>query len=473
MTTMLRISAGVSAIAMACGLAACGGSHEMLPGQSGSVNARAPISALTGDAETSALTPDKKTKIKISPATLALTGTGVAAAGSFTISETNYKGKFKAKSTCSAIATIAPASPKGPKSTVKATPKKAGSCTVTFTDTAKNTAKITITDTTATMTLGALSFSPGSTSVKVLLTSVNGKPASGTATTPVASTCLTAGCSVAVPRSAAGNDAYAVAIYDAANGTGNLLATGNVPATTVKAGVANVIVAPQLAKVPGSLSFQGITPANAGTTFTHTLSLTVKDADGAAIVGTYSTPVTVSDADTSAIALGTSIALNRGSASRSVSLTQSSDTMTFTYGGLAIAPVTVTASANGATNGAVTFTATLQPLASSVAEIDLYNANSGQPGYSGSLSLTQSGWIGNPYGNFASYALGGSSNNCGSYAVSPASGTAATYTVSVGATPVAGTCTLTLTGAPGTATQAIVLTYTSSSIGVSSKHRKP
>jgi hypothetical protein len=478
MTTMLRISAGASALALAFALTACGGSHGMLPS---SATGQSPIGADAAQGPFITQAPDKKAKIKITPAKLALLGTGASGVQSFTIAEASYKGKFTAKSTCAKVATLKPAAAKGPKTTIKVTPKAAGTCTITFTDTSKSSAKLSISDTTAAVTLDALSISPNSTSVKVVLTSVNGAAPKGVVTTAITalpSTCQTAGCTVAAPQSPAGNDAYTLTIYDGANTAGNILATGTASAA-IAAGKANVITAPQLVKVPAFLVFSGLATANAGTTFTHSLTLSVQDADHSAIVGTYSSPITVTDADTSAIAQGTSISLNGGAASRSVSLSKSSDTMTFTYGGLAIPPVAVTASASGATSGSVTFTATLQPLVysgpltGSTPEIDLYNTTTGQPGYSGSFSLTQAGWIGSPYGKFASYTLGGSSNNCSSYSISPASGTAAAYTVSVGATPVAGTCTLTLAGAAGTATQAVVLTYTSSSVGISGKHRKP
>jgi hypothetical protein len=489
MTTMLRISAGASALALAFALTACGGSHGMLPssatGQSpiGSDAVQAPLAADAADG----VTPDAKAKIKITPAKLALLGTGASGVQSFTITEANYKGKFKAESTCSKVATLKPTAAKGPKTTIKVTPKKAGTCTITFSDTAKNSAKLSINDTTATVGLDALSISPNSVSVRVVLTTVNGvPPKAGVATaaiTALPSTCQTAGCTVAAPQSPAGNDAYALTIYDGANASGNILATGTASAA-IAAGKANVITAPQLSKVPAFLVFSGLATANAGTTFTHSLTLSVQDADHAAIIGTYSTPITVTDADTSAIAQGTSISLNGAAASRSATLARSSDTMTFTYGGLAIPAVTVTASATGATNGSVTFTATLQPIVftdpdtNNTPEIDLYNPATGSPGNSGTFSLTQPGWAGSPYGKNFTYALAGTglpstTTNCSSYTVTPASGTATSFTVSVGASSVAGSCTMTLTGAPGTATQAVVLTYSTGSIGVSGKHHKP
>jgi hypothetical protein len=498
MKTTLRISAGAAALALAVALSACGGSHgSMLPSAGsgspfgadaaqGPLNARAPIASLGANAaDPDGLQPDKKAKIKITPKTLALAGTGSAQVLSFTISEANYKGKFKAASTCKPFVTLKPANAKGPKTVVKVTPKKAGTCTITYTDTAKNSAKISMTVTTATMSLGTLSFSPGSKSAKAVLTSVNGAPPKAgsvtTAITALSSTCLTAGCAIALPPSPAGNDAYSITIYDAANAAGNVLAQGTSTAA-VTAGLANVITGPQLAKNPKALVFAGLAAGSAGTAFTHSLALSVQDADGNAIVGNYSTPVSVSDPDTTPIAQGTALKLNPNAATRTVSLTNSNQTMSFVYGGLAITPVKLTASATGATSGSVTFTVAVPalvyagPLNGSAAEIDLYNPTASQPGNSGSFTITQAGWTPSPFSKKITFALGGTGNNCTSYAVTPASGTAAAYTVKVGATPVAGTCTMTLTGGPGgatSATKAVLLTYTTGSIGISAKHRKP
>jgi hypothetical protein len=425
--------------------------------------------------------PDtKKAKLKIAPASLALLGTGASVALSVTVSEAKYKGTFKASSTCAGIATLAPASGKGPKFKTKVTPVKAGSCTFTFTDANKTSAKLPVTVTTAGLTLGATSISPGSKSAKIVLTKVDGAaPKAGLAVTSIVNlTACSTGCTVAGPQSPPGSDAYSVTIYDAANAAGNVLATGTATGTVTVA-KANVIVSAQLSKLPKFLIFGAIPSGTAGTPFTHLLALAVQDADHHAIVGTYATPVKVTDGDTSAVAKGSSLAVNGGAASRSVTLARSSDSLTFAYGGLAMTPVTLSATATGATSATGHFAPTLHdmvytgPLNGSTPEIDLYNTTASAPGNSGAFTLTQPGWAGSGYTNKFTYALGGSANNCSSFAVTPASGTAAAYTVTVGATPVAGTCMMTLTGAPGSAAKPVKLTFTTSSVGIDAKHRKP
>ncbi|HTA38942.1 MAG TPA: hypothetical protein VK760_07695 [Candidatus Acidoferrales bacterium] len=494
MTTTTRIFAGVTALLFGATLTACGGSHGgMLPPATvpqSPFGAAAPTAArpsfdgrdADADADSDADRPDnkKKAKIKIAPKNLALLGTGANVAGAVTVSEAKYKGAFKVTSTCAGIATLAPASGKGPKFKAKVTPVKAGSCAFTFKDTNKTTAKLPVTVTTAALALGSSSMSPGSKSVKIVLTKVNGAaPKAGLVVTSIVNlTACSAGCTVAGPQSPPGSDAYALTVYDAANAAGNVLATGTTTAT-VAAAKANVIAAAQLSKVPKFLVFGAIPSGSAGTSFTHLLTLAVQDADHTAIVGTYATPVKVTDSDTSAIAKGSSLAVNGGAASRSVSLARSSDSLTLKYGGMAIGSVALSATATGASSAVGHFAPTLAamvytgPTNGSTPEIDLYNTTVSAPGNSGAFTLTQPGWAGSGFTNTFTYTLGGTANNCGSFSVTPASGTAAAYTVSVGASPVAGTCSMTLSGAPGTATKSVVLTFTTSSVGIDGKHRKP
>jgi hypothetical protein len=493
MMTTTGISWRLAALFLASSLAACGGSHGgVMPsaptGQSpfGGVapgGARPAFGAVDAEADgdSDADGPDKKAKkIKIAPKSLALLGSGANLALAVTVSEAKYKGKFTAKNTCAGIATLSPASGKGPKFKAKMTPVKAGSCTFTFSDSKKTTAKLPVTVTTAALTLGATSISPGSKSVKIVLTSVNGAaPKAGLVTTSIVNlTGCTNGCTVVAPQSPPGSDKYALTTYDGANATGNILATGTAIATVVVA-KANVAAASQLSKVPKFLAFGTIPSGSAGTSFSSVLPIVVQDADRKAIVGTYATPVKVTDADTSAIAKGSSLTVNGGAASRSITLTASSSVAKLVYGGLAMQSVALTASATGASSATAHFAPALfamnysGPLNGSTPEIDLYNTASGQPGYSGTFALTQKGWFGSGYANAFTYAVGGSSNNCTSFGVTPASGTASAYTVSLRSSAVAGSCTLTLSGAPGTSTQSVRLTYTSSSVGINAKHGKP
>lgn len=424
---------------------------------------------------------DAASPIKLAPAGLALLGTGSVSAQHVTITEKGYIGKFSEQSTCKGVATVAPASGKGPALTVTVTATKAGSCAITFADAKHHTAKLAVSDTTASFALSASSISPKSASVAIALLTVNGKkPGARLQTTVIANLPkCSVGCTVSGPQSPAGTDVFSLTTFDAAAGKGNQLATGTATFKIVAA-KSNSVPA-SLAKIPKFLSFGTIPSATAGTAFTtpQTLPLIVQDADHATIAGTYSAAITVSDNDTSSAALGSALAVNGTSNARSVTLKSSSDKVVLAYGGLAIAPATLTASAKGVSATNAEFAPSLLPIAyagpedAGTPEIDLYNAQSGQPGYSGSFTVTQPGWSGTPFNNNFSYSLGGKSNNCSSFAVTPSSGTAAAYTVTVGSSPVAGTCVLTITGAPSASAQSVVLTYTTNSIGINGKRRRP
>ena len=500
MTTIQRTLAGVSALGLSIALAACGGGAHgtfvpgaSVPSDSAAQSRMGPAGMPAGSrsfnnviANNAAAVDDqpdaKKNKIKVTPTKLGLLSTGAAGALTATISEAGYKGKFTEKTTCKGIATEKPTSGKGPSFKITVTPVKAGSCSITFADTNKQTAVLPVTGTTAALTIGATSISAHSASVKIQLLTVSGKaPAKGVVTTSVVNlTACTAGCTVAGPQSPPGSDVYQLSIYDKTGATGNVLATGKTTATVTVA-KANVIAAAALPKIPKFLLFGAIPTGAAGTAFNHALTLSVQDIDHANITsGTFSVPVVVTDNDTSTITQGTALSLNGGASARSVSLLNATSTLAFKYGGLAIPKVTLTATASGATSASGTFTPSVTamvytgPKNGSTPEIDLYNPTSGQPGYSGSFTLSQTGWSGS-YGKFFAFTTGGASNNCASYTISPASGTAAAYTVSVktSSSLAAGTCVMSLTGAPGSPVLSVILTYTTGSIGINAKHHKP
>jgi hypothetical protein len=423
---------------------------------------------------------DAASPIKAVPATIALLGTGSISEKRVTVTEKGYAGEFTLESTCKGIATAAPTLGKGPIFRVTVTGKAAGSCAMTITDGKKHAVTLPVTDTTTSIALSALSISPQSASVTVTVVSVDGKKPSKKLQTTVTNALPKCGngCTIAGPQAPAGTDVFSLTTFDAANGQGNQLATGTTSFKIV-AGRNNSVPA-ALGKIPKFLSFGTIPSATAGTAFTtpQPLALTVQDADHTTIVGPYSTPITMSDSDTSPASLGSALVLDGDGNSRSVKLANSSDKVALAYGGLAIAPVTLAASATGASGTSAQFAPSLLPIAytgpkdDGTPEIDLYNPDSGQPGYSGSFTLSQAGWSGNPFNNDFTYALGGKNNNCSSFTVSPNSGSAAAYTVALDSSPVAGTCVLTITGASSATTQNVVLTYTSNSIGVSSKRRR-
>jgi hypothetical protein len=318
--------------------------------------------------------------------------------------------------------------------------------------------------------LSASSMSPGSKSVKIVLASVNGKRVAAKLRKPAidALTKCSKGCRVAGPESPAGNDRYSITIYDAASARGHALASATV---TAKISAAKHVVRASLGKIPAYLAFGAAPALAAGTATTAALSFVAQDADRNAITGTFATPIALSDGDTSAPALGTSLSIDGAAAARSAALTNSAQTIAIHYGGLAIAPTTISASVAGAATADVQLAPSLGsvgytgPLVSGSPEIDLYNPVQGTgPGYQASFSLSEPGWNDGTFSQSFTYATGGSANNCASFSIAPSSGNA--FAVSVAPNPTAGACTLTMTGATASEKLAVKLTYTSSGVGV-------
>jgi hypothetical protein len=320
--------------------------------------------------------------------------------------------------------------------------------------------------------LSKASISKTSKSITITLDRVNGKrPPKGVKTTvSVNLTKCRNGCKVSGPGSPAGRDTFTLTIVDQAAGKkgGKALATGSVTAAVKSGKTTSVRVT--LPKIPAFLTFGTVPSASAGTALPATaLPLTVADADKNAIVGAYSAAITVSDSDTSSITQGSFLSVSGGAPARTVILSKSSDVLQLGYGGLAIAAVTLTASASNVSSATASFAPALPPIAysgpmvNSAPEIDLYSTNGANPGYSASFTLTQAGWNSGSFASAFTYTLGGSNNNCTSYAVSPASGTSSTYTVTVASSPAAGKCTLTATGGAGL-TLTVLLTYTTSGV---------
>lgn len=149
-------------------------------------------------------------------------------------------------------------------------------------------------------------------------------------------------CSIVVPANA-GSDTFVVSAFDALNAGGNKLSTGTLVAT-INAGTANTTVPLTLGGIVASLTVTLADPfAPVGGTGT-TLSLQAKDASGATIVGTYDNPVSLSAG--TGLTLGATSVADSGHASA----------IAATYAGNPVAPIVVTASADGTTG-----TATLTP----------------------------------------------------------------------------------------------------------------
>ena len=250
-----------------------------------------------------------------------------------------------------------------------------------------------------------------------------------------------------------GSYTASVSLYDKAPVGGSIPAGAKLLSTlsnapfTIARGKPN-IVGLDLAGVPASFSFIDVPLATAGTAFPTPQHFTViaKDAGGFVIVGTYQNAITLSDGDTSgATSIATLGADNPGGGK----LLSSSDVATIAYTGLAIAPVTITASASGASNGTATFAPTLQPIVVTTNNtinpgfvgVDLY-ATTGA-GSTKNFTVSEIGWTNAPFNKSI-----GVSGSCSSTAsVSPASGTS--FTATAGGTVTVGTCTDTLSDGAG------------------------
>ncbi|HTV74773.1 MAG TPA: hypothetical protein VME66_13840 [Candidatus Acidoferrales bacterium] len=306
-------------------------------------------------------------------------------------------------------------------------------------------------------------------SVTIALNTVNGAAPPAGLTTSVTSNINLAGCpcTISGPAVPPGTDAFSVATYDASNAGGNEISEATTSATIVS-GTANSVPV-VLDGIPASLSISALPSGAAGTPFgtPQSFTLAVKDADGNTITGTYATPVTLTDSDTSSVTLGTALTVNGGSPASSVVSTSSSDTIALSYGGLAIAPATIGASATGATGATATFTPTLSPIVyspgsganASGEEIDLYAASG--TGSSGAFSVSEVGYSNAPYNKTFTASLG---SGCSTIATAaPPTGTA--FTATVVGSPSVGTCTLSVADGGLHTPLSVTLTYTTSSIG--------
>ena len=304
----------------------------------------------------------------------------------------------------------------------------------------------------------------GSASVAITLNTVNSAVPPNGLTTTVTSSILPGSCpcSVSGPLVPPGSDNFTFTTYDGANATGNVIATFS-NTYTIVAGSANSGNSVTLQGVPKTFSITGIPAGTAGTAFGSpvTLTVNVKDADGNTIAsGSYADPVTLTDSDSTGVQ-GSQINVNGGSFGTSVSLTASTSVVKLNYGGLAIASATLTASATGATNGTAAFTPTLSSIVysgpvngSSLPELDLY-APSGT-GSTATFTASEVGWTNSPY----SKSLTATTSGCTSIGAITGS-----FTFTAVASPVAGSCTITIHDGAGQS-EPVTGTYTSSGFGV-------
>jgi hypothetical protein len=196
-------------------------------------------------------------------------------------------------------------------------------------------------------------------------------------------------------------------------------------------------------------------------------------------------PLTIHVTDPDPLTYGTSLTGTNpgtGCTGSCVDLKSSTDTLTLDYGGQAENAVTFFVTATGTLNRGISgssnvFTPTLKPITyvsgpevASAPEVDLFTTDSGSAtGYSGTETFQELGFTNSPYDQ--SLSLEGA-YACSTFASLTGSTTA--FTATAIASPVAGSCTLTVADGLSDQTNTLptfVVTYTTSSITGNAKHR--
>ncbi|HEY0615254.1 MAG TPA: hypothetical protein VGC96_11455 [Candidatus Elarobacter sp.] len=360
-------------------------------------------------------------------------------------------------------------------------------------------------------------------SVKITLTA-NSAGATGInpVTTDISPTCGAGGCTATVngPPSPPGTDSFTVQTFDATGAGGHTLNAGQLNNVTITAGQNNPesIV---LGAVPATLTISNV-PSGAGslpagtTGQTTAISVIAKDGHGDTIPTSQSPAVvyvnasgaalnvTVTDPDTklhASCVIDTGTSTCTSAAATSVTFPGPDQTRLLAYDGLAENPVTLTATASGATDGTATFEPVLQTpvfnsskatptgvALSSSPEIDLFAPSGGGTGSTGSESFTESGWTNSTYNNALTVYYAGGTCTAGAGLASAitqiadvTAGSNSTLngtpiTAAAVASPTVGTCTTAITdGLASNSTEKSILltvTYTTSSFTGSSKHRQ-
>jgi hypothetical protein len=346
-------------------------------------------------------------------------------------------------------------------------------------------------------------ISASSESIAITLNTVNGSsPPAGLTAQVITNLTFSGGsptctgspasCTVLGPSVPPGTDSLSLVIYDRRQTVNSCPCAGNILSEktqnfTVTPGQTNALSV-ALEGVPASFSFGGtLGGGTGGTAFTNRpLTVSVDDADGNLITGTYFNPVTVTDGEADGLG-ATNLSVNGGSTASSVLVHASTDSVDLNYSGLAIAPVHFSASASGATTFDQTFsTSNANP--SSVCSdggadicattptnptVDLYTTSG--TGSTATLTATQPGWT-----NTGFVRDVGESDTCGSFATisltkstSSNGGNGSIYTATaLNTASTAGTCTITFKGGdPANHSEAVTLTFTTSSIGVNVRRR--
>jgi hypothetical protein len=297
-----------------------------------------------------------------------------------------------------------------------------------------------------------------------------------------------------------------VTTFDGTLGAGNGLSIATKD-FTITAGSANTGLTITLFGIVKTFSISGVTSPNAGTTPADaTLTVNALDAAGGTITGTYGdnstgagyitggglngTPVTVTINETNTLGAtlvaGGSTPGAAQNSTTSVTLHNDTDTVKVHYAGLAENVKTITVSATGATNNTANFQPTLQAISpASGTEIDLYvDSTTGGTGSTGGQTFTEAGFTGATYAQSFTWTFTPTATfttACNLIAtMTPASGTGGgVFTATApaaAAPPTAGSCDFVindgLTQGGHVSTAKTVVTYTTSSVGASSKHRK-
>jgi streptogramin lyase len=161
---------------------------------------------------------------------------------------------------------------------------------------------------------------------------------------PLAEAVVRKGSATITASAPSGNDTFAIAAYDGISGTGNVLASGELHATLQPGAPAVLRVA--LTGRPASIAIALENPyPPAGTPFTQRVQITLLDADGNAIVGSYQTRVRLSNSDASGA--------TRLSAT---TVSSSQQRVDLVYNGESLSKATITATATHLASAHVDFT---------------------------------------------------------------------------------------------------------------------
>ncbi len=331
-----------------------------------------------------------------------------------------------------------------------------------------------------------------STATMSITITITNAPAGSTptsVTTDISGASCASGCTVNGPPSPPGRlDNYLLTTFDQTGGVGNALDTATASITPVFGQTTTATVT--MLGIPFSIVILGV-PTNfqAGTTNQSTpLNVVVADHSGETITGTYANPVVINQPDSPTL-FGVAITGTNTACGilQCVTMTGSSDALTFFYDGRAENPVTLTSSATGVSGsnaGTATFTPVLQPIVwaggpTSAAPgnpigIDLYTAAPGPVGWDGFESYAEHGYTDGPWYQTLTQTGAAACSTFATVQIIPNDGLTIFQADAI-ASPVAGLCTLTVTDGltqQHNASPTFVVTYTTWSADTNVKRRR-